>query len=384
MTQEKILIVEDDALIGADLKSTLSEYGYNVLGPIDSGEKVITDIKKLSPDFILMDINLKGTLDGIETAERLQSLIKIPIVFLSALSDETTLQRAKLANPYGYLIKPFEGAELRSTIETTLHRFKNDSKNDYHLESEKDQLVDIKSESLTDQNASEIILSTFQKLPLFTDTSLQALIHLSQSASIRSFEAGQFVVFEGEEAKGCFIPLSGRMSVTKTADSGKELVVALLAPGDTFGFFYSLPSFTKSTSTKTQIDSKVIWIPMLSWKAFSNDHPEIYKNLANELSIRLSSSHALSSSLAHARVEGRIIHTLLALLPRFGKATGKDLEEGGRIFITRKELSELTGTTPETAIRVTKNLEREGLLDLTRAGIIKIPSAEKLRSAVAQ
>lgn len=377
---EKILIVEDDALIAEDLKSTLLEYGYQIHGPIDNGEKAIEDILKINPSFVLMDINLNGSLDGIETAKKIQTLISVPIVFLTALNDESTLQRAKLANPYGYLIKPFDGAELRSTIETTLHRFKSEKVSSLSSDVEKSALFDY--ESISNLSSPEFIASSLKMIPLFSRVKIEAIEKLTSAASIRGVEAGQFVVFEGEEPQGCFIPISGRMSITKTSDSGKELIVALLAPGDSFGFFFSLPSFSKAASAKTQIDSKLIWIPMAAWRAFTSENPEIYHSLANELSERLCASHALSSSLAHARVEGRIIHTLLSLLPTFGKSTGKELEEGGRIFITRKELSELTGTTPETAIRVTKNLEREGLLDLSRAGIIKILSAQKLRNSL--
>ena len=99
-------------------------------------------------------------------------------------------------------------------------------------------------------------------------------------------------------------------------------------------------------------------------------------------------SHNLSCSLAHSRVEHRIVSTLIALLPEFGKSpvqpqlgysigSSKDSAFTSSIYMTRKELADLTGTTPETAIRVTKHLEREGLLDLTRPGIIKILDINK-------
>lgn len=376
--KQKILIVEDDALIGADLHATLTEYGYSVLGPITSGEEVLKEITSLAPHFVLMDINLAGKLDGIQTAEALQKIISVPVVFLSALNDEGTLQRAKLVNPFGYLIKPFDGPELRSTIELTLHRFSNQPQGGTasgvaHAEEDAEEILS------EDSPSSEHSVRFLSKLPVFKDIPTSAIQQLCQSSSIRECDAGEFLILEGEETEGVFIPISGRISVTKTADSGKELIVALLAPGDAFGLFYTLPAFASSTSARTQIPSKVIWIPISEWSYFAERAPQVYKNLANGFAERLSAAHTLSSSLAHARVEGRIINTLIALLPDFGKSTNKSGKED-RIFITRKELSELTGTTPETAIRVTKNLEREGMLDLTRPGIIKIPSVEALKN----
>lgn len=377
--QNKILVVEDDPLIATDLTETLKGYDYTVLGPFDSGEKVLQEIAKLQPNFVLMDINLKGEMDGIKTAEEIQKVISVPIVFLSALNDEATLQRAKLTNPYGYLIKPYDAAELRSTIELTLHRFRNEGAEVSHAE----HPGEVSIGELADSARPTDILNFLSTLSFFESVPESNLEALSQACSIRSIDAGQFLIFEGEKAKGTFIPLSGRISVTKTAESGKELIVALLAPGDPFGLFYTIPSFATSTSAKTQIDSRVIWIPISEWNNFVTGNPIVYRNIAHALSERLTSSYTLSSSLAHARVEGRIIHTLVALLPEFGKSSGPTVQDTGRIFITRKELSELTGTTPETAIRVTKNLEREGLLDLTRPGIIKIPSVKKLKQMIA-
>jgi CRP/FNR family transcriptional regulator len=95
---------------------------------------------------------------------------------------------------------------------------------------------------------------------------------------------------------------------------------------------------------------------------------------------RLRRTNDLALGLAHSRVESRIVAALLALAPRFGRPSTS--EDQTRIFLTRKELADLTGTTPETAIRVTKNLEREGLLDLTKPGVIKILSLKQLKGVI--
>ncbi len=371
----RVLIVEDDALIAADLAATLGGYGYAVLGPVSSGEEALEVAASLVPDFILMDIGLAGKLDGVQTAEALPAIVNAPVVFLSGIQDESTLQRAKLVNPYGYLIKPFGGAELHSTIELTLHRFAVEA--GQLNQDDKSSTEEFSGISASDNLPSETG-DFLASLPMFTSIPPTAVDVLARSTSLREFKGGEFILMEGERASGVFVPISGRISITKTSESGKELIVALLAPRDCFALFYHLPAFSSSSSARTQIASKVIWIPMAQWNDFVTSHPRVYENLANALAERLTVAHALSSSLAHTRVEGRILHTLLALLPNFGKSHDKRGTED-RIFITRKELAELTGTTPETAIRVTRSLEKEGFLDLTRAGIIKIPDVLALR-----
>ena len=185
------------------------------------------------------------------------------------------------------------------------------------------------------------------------------------------------IVAEGEDARGGFVPLSGRISVTRSSQAGKDLIVALLGPGDLFGLFYLIDSFSRSSWARTQTASRVLWIPHGAFQRFCISEPKIYPILAGELARRLIHSYELATGLAHERVEGRIVTMLTALLRDFGKSTSNPKE--GRIFITRRELADLTGTTPETAIRVTKNLERDGLLDLSRAGIIKILDVNALR-----
>ncbi|MDZ4786506.1 MAG: response regulator [bacterium] len=373
--KSKILVVEDDSLVGADLVATLSSLGYSVAGPITNGEDVIDQIDTIKPDFILMDISLNGKLDGIQTAQLLEKKIEVPIVFLSALSDEVTLQRAKLNNIYGFLIKPFDGAELRSTIELTLHRFKV-RELDTDLEPEYKELSEIVGNLETNTSICDLL----SKLDLFRDLPLKALEDLACSCSIRKLEAANFIVSEGTSSEGGFIPISGRISITKTSDAGKELIVTLLAPGDVLGVLFNIKTFSASCSARTQIPSNIIWIPKHAWESFTNKNLQIFKNISEILVSRLKTAFILSSSLAHSRVENRIINALIALLPDFGKATLGNTSHK-RIYITRKELSELTGTTPETAIRVTKNLERQQLLDLSRPGIIKILDLNKLMEA---
>ena len=380
MQTSKILIVEDDALIGLDIANSLSSFGYEIAGPIDSGEEAIEKCGMLQPNLILMDIGLKGKLDGIQAAQQIQDKLSVPVVFLTAHNDEETLQRAKLSNPYGYLIKPFDGNELHSTIELTLHRFNNEVKSD-STSSEHEELDDTTRALSAPTGASKsAIVEYLSQLSIFSSVSPTNLDELSQRCTVREYDIGEFISVEGERAQMGFIPITGRFSITKSAESGKALTVALLAPGDTLGLLYCFDKFGQTTSARAQVASRAICIPTQQWEYFLQREAIIYKNLVEILTTRLTNAYTLASSLAHSRVEVRVVNALLALLPSFGRSASNIANEG-RIYMTRRELAELTGTTPETAIRVTKILERDKLLDLTRPGIIKIPDVARLRAS---
>lgn len=124
MPDSVILIVEDEALVGMELKETLERFGYRVPAPIKQGEDVPEAIIVHKPDLILMDIRLKGFQDGIETAYMVGGEFEVPFVFLSAYSDDETLARALGTRAYGYLVKPFDEKTLRTTIELALRRSK--------------------------------------------------------------------------------------------------------------------------------------------------------------------------------------------------------------------------------------------------------------------
>ena len=125
--EAKILIVEDEAIIGEDLKARIEDMGYRPLGLATSGEKALEQVRHEGPDLILMDVILAGRMDGIETAEVIRSSFDVPIVFITAYADPERFDRAKLTLPFGYLIKPFTDRELRVTIEMALYKAQIDA-----------------------------------------------------------------------------------------------------------------------------------------------------------------------------------------------------------------------------------------------------------------
>jgi len=117
MSNVTILVVEDDAVEAMDIQKSLELLGYTVQESAYSGEEVLEKLLKFKPDLILMDIVLSGDIDGIETAEIIKKKYNIPIIYLTAHSEENTVERAKLTEPYAYLIKPFDSDELKRSID---------------------------------------------------------------------------------------------------------------------------------------------------------------------------------------------------------------------------------------------------------------------------
>jgi len=121
--KKKILIVEDESIVAMDIQQSLTKLGYEVMGVASTGKKALEYLsKKSKPDLILMDIMIKGDMTGIDIAEHVNTQDKIPVIFLTAYADNKTLEKAKLTEPYGYIIKPFKEIDLKTNIEMALHK----------------------------------------------------------------------------------------------------------------------------------------------------------------------------------------------------------------------------------------------------------------------
>jgi len=128
MAQRTILIVEDDDIFAAYLEAALAELGYAVLAPVAKGEDAIARVRAYKPDLILMDINLAGEVDGIETSRHIQSFADVPIIYLTGHVETSFLEKAKVTLPYGYLTKPVSKKDLAAAIEIGLYRHSLDKK----------------------------------------------------------------------------------------------------------------------------------------------------------------------------------------------------------------------------------------------------------------
>jgi DNA-binding LytR/AlgR family response regulator len=130
MEKIKILIVEDEMIIGANIALQLTNLGYDVLGVIPRAEEVLPKIHQTLPDILLLDIYLKGDLDGIELAHIIQKEFNIPIIYLTANADDTHFNRAKTTNPYAFISKPFKKLDLQHAIELTILRIQEEKKSE--------------------------------------------------------------------------------------------------------------------------------------------------------------------------------------------------------------------------------------------------------------
>lgn len=124
--QARVLIVEDQKLIAADLEMTLNKLGYEVTASISSGEEAVAAAESTEPDLVLMDIRLRDRMDGIQAAATIRQRVDVPVIFLTAYADEETILRAKVTSPFGYLVKPFNERELRAAIEIALYKHEAD------------------------------------------------------------------------------------------------------------------------------------------------------------------------------------------------------------------------------------------------------------------
>jgi PAS domain S-box-containing protein len=122
MTSAKIMIVEDEPITAEDLQEALIEMGYTVNAMVSTAADAIREAERTRPDLIIMDIHIRGDIDGVDAARTIRQRFDIPAVYLTAHADAETLSRAKLAEPLGYIIKPFQEPEMQATIEMALHK----------------------------------------------------------------------------------------------------------------------------------------------------------------------------------------------------------------------------------------------------------------------
>ena len=134
----KILVVEDERIIACDIKYCLESSDYIVPAIIAYGEKAITQVEELQPDLVLMDVMLKGEMNGVQAAEIIINKFNVPVIFLTAHSDESTLIKAKATQPFGYVFKPFEESQLITTIEIALSKHQQETIMRDELQKEKE------------------------------------------------------------------------------------------------------------------------------------------------------------------------------------------------------------------------------------------------------
>ena len=128
MAGERIMVVEDEGITSLMLQNSLKGMGYTVTSAVFSGKEAVRKAEQEKPDLVLMDIVLDGGMDGIEAAGQIHSRFSIPVVYITAYSDEKILSRIKATEPFGYIIKPIDERELRTIVEVALYKHKMERK----------------------------------------------------------------------------------------------------------------------------------------------------------------------------------------------------------------------------------------------------------------
>ena len=128
MANAKILVVEDEGIVALEIQNGLKSLGYSVPAIASSGEEAIKKAEETNPDLVLMNIQLRGGINGIEAAEQIRERLNIPVIYITGYADDQTLKRAKITEPFGYILKPFEQRELHSSIQMALYKHKIERK----------------------------------------------------------------------------------------------------------------------------------------------------------------------------------------------------------------------------------------------------------------
>ncbi|PKL66187.1 MAG: hypothetical protein CVV28_12100 [Methanobacteriales archaeon HGW-Methanobacteriales-1] len=187
MSEVKILIVEDERILALGLKKKLEKLGFMVTATASTGEDAIKSVKSDKPDLILMDIVLKGEMDGIDAAKLIISMHNIPVIYLTAYADDKTINRAAQTYPYGYLMKPYKERELKANIDMALHKFQHEKEGIMDFE---DIYVDVTNFiDQKNENISQTILNDYGLAgPLDIDISLEKVYVSAERSNKDSYE----------------------------------------------------------------------------------------------------------------------------------------------------------------------------------------------------
>jgi len=198
MKGKRILLVEDELLIARHIEQMLKNLGYQVEGIVESGERALQMTGEKLPDLVLMDIRLKGSIDGIEAASRIWRLYAIPIVYLTAYTDEDTLIKATLAEPFGYLIKPFDEKELLVAIELAFYKHQVETEN-----KEKRRWLNAILSSITDG----LISTDREGIINFINPVAEKLLGKSAAVAVGQPLEKTFIIQEGPAGRRCGLNL---------------------------------------------------------------------------------------------------------------------------------------------------------------------------------
>jgi len=257
----KILIVEDERITAEDLRDILTDLGYTVTASVSNGNDAIARAEETSPDLALMDIRIKGDMDGTETARVLRERFNIPVIYLTAHADTETVIRAKASEPLGYITKPFQEAELHASIEIALHKHREDLKfrekerllsstlravSEGVVSLDPNEVITLfnpAAEAWTGWKARDALGKTFDEVLSLIDSATGEKLHtplwrVLAEGTLAEFQPGALLISQQGEKR----PITGSMSPIRNHKGEIAGAVVLFGrPGETSGFVSPAP-----------------------------------------------------------------------------------------------------------------------------------------------
>lgn len=374
MQSRHVLVVDDGCIPALNLQGRIAKLGYEVISLSVGSDAAIAGSAKTIPamgkaDLAVMDFYHDTDSDDISTADRVRNVLDIPVIFVTAQD----LKRASS----DVLQRPFDDMELKTAIDTAIDRNRELGVQAKLRQGTKKPPHSPFAQAAGSKGSAEA-LELVSQIPAFSLLPEQAIKELVSQARFADVTAGEYIVFEGDQEEASFIVVSGRFAMTRTSAGGKELVVQLLGPGDFVGLIFALDKLPSQLSVRAQCTSEVLWIHTAALLRILKTNPILYKGFTEHLAECLHLSHSVSHGLAHNSVRVRIAALLLSLIAKFSRVRN-ETSSPIVIDITRQQIADLTGTTPETAIRVTRAMHAEKIINVSSPGVLRILDTEALR-----
>ena len=213
-------------------------------------------------------------------------------------------------------------------------------------------------------------LQFLRSVSLFSSLSHEQLEHFAESCTFRELDPYDYIWEEEQDSPTPFLVHSGRVLVGKSSSRGKELILNVLLSHDILSLLPALDSGSSRLFARAQTAAEVMIIPTLTLSLLLERRPALEAVFARQLAVQLRGAHDLCRAFAHDGVESRIAAALCALARKFQAEEAKNSEVA--VYMRRQDLANISGVSLETAIRVTKAMEGDGLLDLSRRGLIRV------------
>lgn len=323
-SRNSILIVEDEGLIAADVQRKLEALGYFVPAIASSGKEALRCARSMRFDLVLMDIRLKGDMDGIATAQALKTDFGKSVVYVTAHADQETVNRAKVTEPLGYISKPVREADLRSVLAISLYKINMERR----LRA---------SQALTagsPRSAGEGPAAAHG--PLLTDVP-----GVGVGSSVASYHQNETVFSQGDPADAVFYVESGKVKLSVVSAEGKEAVVGMIGPAEFFGEGCLSTQTTRMATAAAFADSRIVRLDRVAMLQVLRSQPKFAsKFISHLLSRNIRIEEDLVDQLFNSS-EKRLARVLL-LMASFGK---EGQPEAVIPKVSQETLAEMVGTT---------------------------------------